>query len=105
MLRYPTTFTTQAPPAFVRDEPSGRVDLSRDGNIVVAQTQGVRRYTLLLSPAQFNFSEPIRVVTNGVVSHDGLIRPEVETLLKWAATDQDHSLLFGAELEIEVVGP
>ena len=82
MLRYPTTFTTQAPPAFARDEPSGRVDLSRDGNIVVAQTQGVRRYTLLLSPAQFNFSEPIRVVTNGVVSHDGLIRPEVETLLK-----------------------
>ena len=65
MLRYPTTFTTQAPPAFARDEPSGRVDLSRDGNIVVAQTQGVRRYTLLLSPAQFNFSEPIRVVTNG----------------------------------------
>ena len=105
MLRYPASFTTQGRPAFGRDEPSGRVDLSREANTVVARTQGVRRYTLLLSPTQFNFSEPIRVVTNGVVSHDGLVRPEVETLLKWAATDQDHSLLFGAELEIEVVGP
>ena len=105
MLRYPTTFRTQARPAFGRDEPSGRVDLSRDGNTVVARTHGVRRYTLLLSPAQFDFSEPIRVVTNGVVSHDGLVRPAVETLLHWAAIDQDQSLLFGAELEVEVAGP
>ena len=81
------------------------VDLSREGNTVVARTQGVRRFTLLLSPSQFDFSEPIRVMTNSVVSHDGLVRPEVETLLRWAAIDQDHSLLFGAELEIEVVGP
>ena len=105
MLRYPTTFRTQARPAFGRDEPSGRVDLSRDGNTVVARTQGVRRYTLLLSPAQFDFSEPIRVVTNGVISHDGLVSPGVETLLHWAAIDQDQSLLFGAELEVEVAGP
>ena len=105
MLRYPTTFSTLERPAFGRDEPSGRVVLSRDGNTVSARTQGVRRYTLLLSPTQFRFSEPIRVVTNGVVSHDGLVNPEVETLLQWAGIDQDPSLLFGAELEIEVVAP
>ena len=103
-LRYPTTFITQARSAFPHDEPSGRVDLSREGNTVTARTQGVRRYTLLLSPDQFDFSEPIQVVTNGVVSHDSFVRPTVETLLRWAAIDQDHSLLFGAELEIEVVG-
>lgn len=105
MLSYPTTFRTQARPAFGRDEPSGRVDLSRDGNTVVARTQGVWRYTLLLSPDQFDFSEPIRVVTNSVVSWDGLVIPDVETLLHWAASDQDQSLLFGAELEVEVAGP
>jgi predicted esterase len=105
MLRYPTTFRTQARSAFGHDEPSGRVDLSRDGNTVVARTQGVRRYTLLLSPDQFDFSEPIRVVTNSVVSWDGLVIPDVETLLHWAASDQDQSLLFGAELEVEVAGP
>ena len=103
-LRYPNTFHTQARPAFERDKPSGRVDLFREGNTVTARTRGVRRFTLLLSPGQFNFSEPIRVVTNGVVSHDGLVRLEVETLLRWASIDQDHSLLFGAELEIEVAG-
>ena len=105
MLRYPTTFRSQARSAFGRDEPSGRVDLSRDGNTVVARTQGVQRYTLLLSPDQFDFSEPIRVVTNSVVSWDGLVIPDVETLLHWAAFDQDQSLLFGAELEVEVAGP
>jgi len=102
-LEYPTTYTTQARIAFRRDEPSGRVDLVRDGNTVTARTQGVRGYTLLLSPDQFDFTQPIRVVTNGVVSHDGLVRPEVVTLLRWAAIDQDRSLLFGAELLVEVV--
>lgn len=101
-LRYPTTFVTQARPAFQDDAPSGRVDLSRDGNTVIARTRGVRRYTVLLSPDQFDFSTPIQVVTNGVVSHDGLVRPDVETLLRWASVDRDHSLLFGAELQIEV---
>lgn len=101
-LRYPTTFVTQARPAFQDDAPSGRVDLSRDGNTVIARTRGVRRYTVLLSPDQFDFSAPIQVVTNGVVSHDGLVRPDVETLLRWVSIDRDHSLLFGAELQIEV---
>ena len=44
-------------------------------------------------------------MTNSVVSWDGLVIPDVETLLHWAASDQDQSLLFGAELEVEVAGP
>ena len=102
-LEYPTTYATQARSAFRRDSATGRVDVIRDGNTVTARTQGVRTYTLLLSPDQFDFTQPIRVVTNGIVSHDGIIRPEVGTLLRWAATDQDRSLLFGAELRVAVV--
>ena len=102
---YPTTFITQARGAFQHGQMSGRVDLSRDGNTVTALTEGVRRYTLLLSPDQFDFSKPITVVTNGVVSHDGMVTPDVETLVGWASVDQDRTLLFGAELEIEVVAP
>ena len=67
-----------------------------------ASTQGARRFTLLLSPEQFDFAQPIRVVTNGVVSHDGVVTPDAATLLRWAAIDQDRSLLFSAELQIEV---
>src|SRR5206468_795824 len=33
---------------------SGRVDLVRHGNTVDAQTEGVKAFTLLLSPAQFD---------------------------------------------------
>ena len=101
-LNYPAAPEARTRPAFRRRVPSGRVDLQRQGNTVTVSTQGVRRFTLLLSPAQFDLSQPIRVVTNGVVSHDGVVVPEVATLLRWAAVDQDRSLLFTAELQIEV---
>tara|TARA_B100001146_G_C16157803_1_gene424261 strand:+ start:158 stop:1414 length:1257 start_codon:yes stop_codon:yes gene_type:complete len=101
-LRYPMTFFTQTRSAFRHDQSSGRVELRREGNTVVAKTQGVRQFNLLLSPDQFDLSQPVRVVTNGVVSHDALVVPDVETLLRWASVDQDQSLLFGVELEIRV---
>ena len=62
----------------------------------------MRQFNLLLSPDQFDLSRSVRVVTNGVVSHDALVVPDVETLLRWASVDQDQSLLFGVELEIRV---
>jgi len=101
-LRYPMTFVTQTRSAFRHDQSSGRVELRREGNIVIVMTQGVRQFNLLLSPDQFDLSRPIQVVTNGVVSHDALVVPDVGTLLRWASVDQDQSLLFGVELEIRV---
>jgi hypothetical protein len=41
-------------------------------------------------------------VTNGGVSHDAVVTPDADTMLRWAAADQDRTLLFGAELTIEV---
>ncbi len=76
--------------------------MARDENTVTARTQGVRRYTLLLSPDDFDFSQPVTVTTNGIVSFQGSVIPTVDVLLRWAATDQDRTMLFGAELEIEV---
>jgi hypothetical protein len=95
----------QAPPsrqAFPHPEPSGRVQLARNGNDVVVVTRGVRRYTLLLSPEQFDFTQPITIDTNGVTVFDGVVAPDVDTLLRWAALDQDRTAMFGAELEVEV---
>ena len=97
---------TPAPPArqaFLHLEPSGRVQLVRDGNDVAVVTRGVRRYTLLLSPEQFDFTQPFRVTTNEVLSFDGMVEPSPETLLRWAARDRDRTMLFGAELRIDVV--
>lgn len=91
--------------AFPRPAPAGRVQLLRDGNEVRAVTRGVRRYTLLLSPEQFDFRQPIRVTTNGVLSFEGVVEPEPAALLRWAARDRDRTMLFGAELDVEVRAP
>ena len=45
-------------PIFPRRKPSGRVDLVRRGNVVEASTEGVRAFTLLLSPSIFDFRRP-----------------------------------------------
>ncbi len=99
---YPDIWTEQERAAFQHQRRSGVVEVTRDGNTVVVSSERVARFTLLLSPDRFDFSQPVRVETNGVISHGAVIEPSVETMLRWAAIDQDRSMLFGAELEIEV---
>lgn len=89
-------------PIFWREGESGRVDLERKGNTVEASTRGVRAFTLLLSPAEFDFSQPIAVKVNGRAVFQRRVDPSVLTLLKWAARDNDRTALFGAEVPIEV---
>ena len=93
---------TPAEAIFPRGKPSGRVDLARHANVVEASTHGVRAFTLLLSPSTFDFSRPIRVVANRRTVFDGPVEPSVATLLKWAARDNDRTMLFGAELNINL---
>ena len=94
----------ESPPApiFPRRKPSGRVDLSRRGNVVETSTEGVRAFTLLLSPSIFDFRRPITVVANGRTVFEGTVEPSVATLMKWAARDNDRTMVFGAELNIEL---
>jgi len=87
---------------FPRTEQPGRVDLVRTGNTIAASTQGVRGFTLLLSPDEVDFQAPIKVVTNGHVAFEGKVEKSVPTLLKWAAKDNDRTMLFGAEIKIRV---
>lgn len=85
---------------FSREKKPGRVDLVRKGNTVEANTQGVTAFTLLLSPDEFDFSQPIRVLANGRQVHNARVQPDVKTLLKWAAKDNDRTMLYGAEVRI-----
>jgi hypothetical protein len=98
----PATITDPPAPMFDHQQPSGRVDLVRTGNTVDARTRGVTAFTLLLSPDQFDFGKPITVVVNGRVVHDARVAASVETLKKWAAIDNDRTMLFAAELRISV---
>ena len=88
--------------AFVRKNPSGRVILQKKGNRVDAYTQGVKEFKLLISPEVFNFERPIRVFTNGAEVFSGQVSEDTSVLLKWAALDNDRTMLFGAELTIIV---
>jgi poly(3-hydroxybutyrate) depolymerase len=85
-----------------RSRPSGRVDAVRRGNTVELKTRGVSELTLLLSPAAFDFSKPIVVTANGRTVADERLEPSVATLAKWAARDNDRTMLFGAELHLTI---
>lgn len=98
----PQEVTAATMPMFRRTRASGRVDLVRTGNTVEAQTRGVAAFTLLLSPDEFDFSQPVTVVTNGRGAFEGRGERSVATLVKWAARDNDRTMLFGAELPISV---
>ena len=87
---------------FENTQASGRVDLVRTGNTVKATTRGVAELTLLLSPDVFDLGKPVRVETNGQVAFEGLAPPSVATLAKWAAHDNDRTMLFGAEIHVRV---
>lgn len=99
---YDPTAMVRTVPIFGHTKPSGRVDLRKDGNTVTATTRRVSEFTLLLSPAAFDFSKPITVVADGKTVFDGRVAPSVATLAKWAAHDNDRTMLFGAELKIKL---
>jgi hypothetical protein len=87
---------------FARGGASGRVDLARAGNVITATTRGVAAFTLLLSPDQFDFGKPVKVVANGKTVFDGRVQKDLRTLLKYAASDNDRTMLFGATLHIKL---
>jgi hypothetical protein len=82
--------------------PWGCVRLEREGNEVRAETAGVRRFRLLLSPERFDLAKPVRVLVDGALVHEAEVRASVEVLLRWAAEDDDRTRLFAAELEVVV---
>jgi hypothetical protein len=87
---------------FSRPKPQGRVDLARNGNTIEATTKGVAAFTLLLSPDKFDFDQPVKVVANGRTVFNGRVERSLKTLMKWAARDNDRTMLYAAELKIKL---
>jgi hypothetical protein len=87
---------------FEHTKPSGRVDLVRAGNVVDAGTRGVTEFTLLISPDAFDLSQPIKVTANGRTVFEGTVQPDLATLMKWAARDNDRTMLYAAEISVKV---
>jgi len=98
----PTVLPGESDAMFPHQGESGRVDLKRTGNRVEVKSKGVAAFTLLLSPDQFDLNRALTVVVNERTVHDGRVQRDIRTLLKWAARDNDRTMLFAAELAIEV---
>ncbi len=81
---------------------SGRVDLVRQGNTINVASRGVRRFTLLLSPEEFDLSQPVVIVANGREKFRGMVDSSRETMLRWASVDRDRTMLFAAELGVTI---
>ena len=90
------------PEIFARKKPSGRVAVERQGNTVQARSRGVKEFTLLVSPDAFDFSQPVTVTVNGQQAYLGPVQKDAATLLRWAARDNDRTMLYGAEIKIQV---
>ena len=87
---------------FMHRAPSGRADVERVGNTFIATTRGVRALSLLLSPDVVDFDQPIVVRVNGKEVFRGPVKRDVSVLERWAARDRDRTMLYGAQLAIEI---
>jgi poly(3-hydroxybutyrate) depolymerase len=99
---YNPTSMPRRVPFFTHARPSGRVDLKREGNTITAATRRVAAFTLLISPDQFDLAQPLTVVADGKTVFQGTVKPSVATLLKWAARDNDRTMLFAAEIPVRL---
>jgi len=87
---------------FPRNKIFGQIDVSKTGNTVHVLTNGVKRFTLLISPDHFDLEKPITVYTNNVLSFEGLLVKDNGVLLKYFTEDNDRTMLFAGELSIKV---
>ncbi len=97
---YAPTAVARVAPIFASSAPSGRVDLVREGNTIRATTRGVGAFTLLLSPDAIDFAKPVTVIADGKTVFQGGVQKRLDTLLTWAARDNDRTMLYGAVLPI-----
>lgn len=81
---------------------TGLIDVNKKGNSVEVKTKGIKKYSLLLSPDHFDFTKPIKIFTNGILSFDGLITKDIKTLLHYNLLDNDRTMLYGNEIQITV---
>ena len=76
-------------------------DLTQN-HLPAAVRRGVAEFTLLASPDAFDFAQPITVVADGRTVFNGRVQKSLETLMKWAAADNDRTMLFGGEIHVRL---
>jgi hypothetical protein len=89
-------------PAFTRAKTAGRLDVSVKGNAVYVKSRSVSLYTVLVSRDQFDVNSDIEVTTNGKVSFNGRVKPDVGFMLSQYVEDRDRKMVFWGRIDIDV---
>ncbi len=71
-------------------------------NRIEVRIERVQSFSLFLNDRLIDLTQPVTVVTNGRISFEGLVSPNVETLLQQARLRQDPQLPFPVHLRIAV---
>ncbi len=71
-------------------------------NEIHVKTKKVRRYTLFFNHELVDFSNTVTIQTNGTLSYQGMLTPQIKTLLREARRRQDPSAVFLSQLTIDV---
>ncbi len=88
---------------FIRNMVYARLDASIAApNRIEVTTTRVRRLSLFLNEELIDLSQPVTVVTNGVVAYEGPVTSSVATLLREARARQDWRRLFPVQLTVAV---
>ena len=83
--------------------PSGRVDATRTGNTFDREdARRAARSRCCCRPTSIDFDAPVQVTVNGAPALDGVVKRDLAALLRWAARDNDRTMLYGAELHVTV---
>ena len=87
----------------IKDGVFARLDVdNNENNRIEVNSVHVRRYTLFFNDVLIDFSQPLTVVTNGVISFEGMMIPDLEVLLWESRRRQDRSLEYAAKLTVDV---
>jgi len=78
------------------------LEVGRQGNIFDVTADGVAQFTLLLNPEEVNFDQDIIVNVNGEKKFEQQVDQQAEVLLDWVQKTMDRSMLFSAELQLNL---
>jgi len=71
-------------------------------NKIEVRTHRIRRYTLYLNENLVDLARPVTIMTNGVVTYEGLVVPSTRTLLREARARRDPGTIFSASVSVAV---
>src|SRR5437867_684038 len=71
-------------------------------NTIEVRTHRIRRYTLYFNENLVDLARPVTIMTNGVVTYEGLVVPSTRTLLREARARRDPGTIFSASVSVAV---